>query len=130
MYNDYLNQVNIIKNQLENIRTQPQNFSNTIWTRLEDYIKNMSLEQKIYTNSQEEVKNANLELMQCFNQFLFDRFKNDFGSVENYKPFINKYIDIYIENSKGYKAKTQLLEEENENLKKRLDELEKKIGSK
>ena len=94
-----------------------------LWSRLKDSAGNMDVAQITYVMSQESVKESYKEMMKSFTSYLFERYKEDFSTVPTFQPIIEKYVNSVIESAKGYGQYAQKLEEENKQLKKKLEEL-------
>lgn len=108
---------------LENIKQLVDNPKPSYWERLKDATNAMDESQKEYVMSQQPVINVYKSMMDAFNMFLFERFKDDFASVQTFQPLIDKYVDTVITTAQGYGKHTVELEEENKQLKKKLEEL-------
>lgn len=62
------------------------------------------------------------DMMESFNSFLFEKFKEDFSAVPAFQPTIEKYVNTILESSQEYGKRTKELEEENKRLKQQLEE--------
>lgn len=51
------------------------------WQRLTDYCNKMSADQQIFVNNNSKVQEARASMMEAFNLFLFERYKEDFAQV-------------------------------------------------
>lgn len=97
------------------------------WSLLKDTVGGMDVAQITYVMSQESVKESYKEMMKSFTSYLFERYKEDFAAVPTFQPTIEKYVNTVIESAQGYGKYAQKLEEENKQLKKKLEEL-KNVG--
>ena len=100
------------------------------WQRLTDYCNKMSADQQIFVNNNSKVQEARASMMEAFNLFLFERYKEDFAQVENFQKLCDTYIDTVIETSKDYSKQVLNTANENANLKARIAELERKLDAK
>ena len=100
------------------------------WQRLTDYCNKMSADQQIFVNNNSKVQEARASMMEAFNLFLFERYKEDFAQVENFQKLCDTYIDTVIETSKDYSKQVLNTANENANLKARIAELERKLNDK
>lgn len=108
---------------LENIKQIVEQPKTTCWNRLQDAAGSMDASQTSFVMSQETVKNAYKEMMDSFNSFLFERFKEEFAAVPTFQPIVNKYIDSIIQSAQDYGKHTADIEEENRRLRKELEDL-------
>ena len=93
------------------------------WKRLQDATTSIDMSQSNWIMSQETVKSAYGDLMQAFQHYLFERFKDDFASLPLYQDIISKYVDSVLAAAQGFAKRTEQLERENEELKRKLEEL-------
>jgi histone H3/H4 len=97
--------------------------SKNYWSILQDSANKMDVSQITYVMAQEPVKESYESMMKAFNSYIFEKFKEDFSAVPAYQPTINNYVSSVIEASKNYAEHATHLEEENNKLKKELEEL-------
>lgn len=62
------------------------------------------------------------DMMESFNSFLFEKFKEGFSAVPAFQPTIERYVNTILESSQEYGKRTKELEEENKRLKQQLEE--------
>lgn len=93
------------------------------WKRLQDNTSSMPSAQQAYVMSQENVQKSYEKMMESFNTFLFERFKEDFSAVPAFKPVIDDYIDSVLTTAQEYGKHTVELEQENKKLKQMIEEL-------
>lgn len=113
---------------LENIKQVLEQPKSTCWDRLKDAAGAMDASQTSFVMSQESVKQSYKEMMDSFNSFLFERFKEEFGTIPAFQPIVNKYIDSVIQSAQEYGKHTADVEEENRRLRKELEELKNASG--
>lgn len=93
------------------------------WKRLQDATSSIDMSQSNWIMSQDNVKSAYGDLMQAFQHYLFERFKDDFAGLPLYQDIISKYVDSVLAAAQGFAKRTAQLEKENEELKQKLQEL-------
>lgn len=99
-----------------------------IWNLLKDTAGEMDIAQITFVMSQEPVKAAYKDMMKSFTSYLFERYKEDFATVQAYQPTIEKYVNAVIASAKNYGEHAQHLEEENMKLRKELEKLRRAGG--
>jgi BMFP domain-containing protein YqiC len=65
-------------------------------------------------------------MMEAFNLFLFEKYKDDFAQVETIRPICDEYINTILQVADEYGDVMKRTLEENEKLKARIEELERK----
>lgn len=100
------------------------------WQKLSSYCKNMSADQLNFINNNEKVRQKRALMMEAFNLYLFEKYKNEFSSLENVQPICDDYIDAITKCSEEYSEKAIHAVEENETLKAKIAELERKLNDK
>lgn len=93
------------------------------WKHLTDSVGGMDISQVQYVMSQDSVKNVYAELMNAFNLFLFERFKEEFSAIPSFQPLVERYVNTILSSAQEYGKHAKYLEEENNKLKKELEEL-------
>lgn len=101
--------------------------TSTYWSKLQDPVSRMSPDQVQWTMKQPEVIEADAKLKEAFTAYMFERFKEDFASVPQLQSISDSYIDTVIATSSKYIERTQQLEQEVEELKKKLESYENGI---
>lgn len=101
-----------------------KNYTNPFWIKYEDIIRNMSKEELSFVNKQESVILAKQNLISVFIDYLFEKEKNNFIAVsEISKQVAESYLAEIQKASSNYVSKNEILENENAELKKRIEEL-------
>jgi hypothetical protein len=100
------------------------------WQRLTAHCEKMSADQLKFIDTNKKVIEAKAVMMNAFNLYLFERFKEDFAGVEKLQPICNEYINSILQASDSYADVLANTLKENEELKKRLEELERKQSDK
>lgn len=107
---------------LETLKQMVDNPQQNYWNRLKDSTDKMDTAQVSWVMSQDSVKKVYEDMMESFNSFLFEKFKEDFSAVPAFQPTIEKYVNTILESSQEYGKRTKELEEENKRLKQQLEE--------
>jgi hypothetical protein len=101
-----------------------KNYTNPFWIKYEDIIRNMSKEELNFVNKQESVILAKQNLISVFIDYLFEKEKNNFIAIsEISKQVAENYLNEIQKASSNYVSKNEILENENAELKKRIEEL-------
>ena len=132
MFNDgRVGEIEYYKQQLANLgQNNVPAKQESYWQKLTDYCSKMSADQQSFVNNSKEVQDSRAKMMEAFNLFLFERYKEDFAQVENFQKLCDTYIDTIIETSKDYSKQVLNAANENANLKARIAELERKLNDK
>ena len=111
------------KQELKSIQNHSFTNSNNIgyWNRLTDYISKFSTDQLNYIDSNKEVVKAHSDMLQAFLLYMFDKHKDEFVALDNFRPICDTYINSVIQAGEQYTK-------ENDNLRQRLKEYEKRIA--
>lgn len=107
---------------LETLKQMVDNPQQNYWNRLKDSTDKMDTAQVSWVMSQDSVKKVYEDMMESFNSFLFEKFKEDFSAVPAFQPTIERYVNTILESSQEYGKRTKELEEENKRLKQQLEE--------
>ena len=91
------------------------------WNKLTDYTNKFSTDQLNYIDSNKEVVKAHSDMLQAFLLYMFDKYKDEFVALDNFRPICDTYINSVIQAGEQYTK-------ENDNLKQRLKEYEKRIA--
>lgn len=94
--------------------------NNSFWYKYDNVINQMSTEQKIFVSKQKEVIESKQNLMSAFMDFLFEQHKNSFVSSDIAKDLISEYLTTVQDAANKYVSRSDLLEKENEELKKQI----------
>lgn len=91
------------------------------WNKLTDYTNKFSTDQLNYIDSNKEVVKAHSDMLQAFLLYMFDKHKDEFVALDNFRPICDTYINSVIQAGEQYTK-------ENDNLRQRLKEYEKRIA--
>lgn len=100
------------------------------WQKLTAYCEKLSADQLNFINNDPEVLNFRERMMEAFNLYLFEKFKNEFAAIENVQPFCEDYMNSVYASSKKYTDEVVNAVKENKELKAKLKEMEKKLNDK
>lgn len=94
------------------------------WLKLSEHCSKLSSDQLKYVNSCDKVKKAKSKMMDAFNLYLFEKFKDEFAKLPNMQTICDDYIESIINATDDYSNNVQNALLENEKLKQRIAELE------
>lgn len=100
------------------------------WQKLSDTCAKMSADQLNYVQNSEEVIGAKTQMMDAFNLYLFEKFKDEFAGVEMFTKLCDNYQDIIADVAQKYSEGVAKTLDENKELKARIKELERKLNEK
>jgi cell division septum initiation protein DivIVA len=90
----------------------------------------MSADQLNYVSNNDEVTQAKSRMKEAFNLYLFERFKEEFASTEMFTKCCDDYVDKIIDTASNYSESITKTLDENEKLKAKIAELERKLNAK
>lgn len=94
-----------------------------VWRRFNDLIARMSDDQRAYVGTNENVIKKRKDMMNVFNDWMFERFKDDFVAVPEFDKLAQEYVGAVASTSQEYAQKAAGLQEENERLKAEIEKL-------
>jgi gas vesicle protein len=97
------------------------------WQKLSDKCSKMSADQLNFVISNDKVINAKSRMMEAFNLFLFEKFKDDFIQYDDFKKLSDEYIDTIEDIAKDYSEKVSKTIAENEEQKAEIEKLKQEI---
>lgn len=100
------------------------------WQKLSDYCGKMSADQQNFVNNNPKVQESRAKMMEAFSLYLFERLKDEFVQLDSFRKLCDDYVDTVINTSKEYSERVAHAVNENENLKSRIAELERKLNGK
>ena len=118
------------KQELKSIQNHSFTNSNNIgyWNRLTDYISKFSTDQLKFIDNNQQVIKAHNDMLNTFVQYLFEKNKDDFAALDEFRPVCDTYIDCVIKTASEYDDKVSEALNENAELKNKLKEYEKRIA--
>lgn len=132
MFNDgRVGEIEYYKQQLANLgqNTVPVK-QESYWQKLTDYCNKMSADQQSFVSNSKEVQESRAKMMEAFNLYLFERYKDEFIQLDDFRGLCDKYVESVITTSKDYSVQIAKTVDENESLKTRIAELERKLNAK
>jgi hypothetical protein len=132
MFNDgRVGEIEYYKQQLANLgqNTVPVK-QESYWQKLTDYCNKMSADQQSFVSNSKEVQESRAKMMEAFNLYLFERYKDEFIQLDDFRGLCDKYVESVITISKDYSVQIAKTVDENESLKTRTAELERKLNAK
>ena len=99
-----------------------------VWKRFNDLIQQMSDDQKAYVSNHELVIGERQKMMQTFNDWMFEKYKNEFVTIPSFDSLAQGYVEAVASTAHEFGAKSAALRQENEELRRELDALKRKMG--
>lgn len=123
---DKVGNIKNLEQQLKSLESKTSTNSTGYWQILSSNCEKMSADQLNFINSNNKVIECKAKMMEAFNLFLFERYKEDFAQVETIRPICDEYINIILQVADEYGDVMKRTLEENEKLKAKIQELERK----
>lgn len=132
MFNDgRVGEIEYYKQQLANLgQNNVPVKQDSYWQKLTDYCSKMSADQQNFVNNSKEVRDSRAKMMEAFNLYLFERYKDEFIQLDDFRELCDKYVDSVLFTSKEYSVQVARTADENASLKARIAELERKLNAK
>lgn len=111
-----------LNQQFENLNVQENN-KTSYWTKLSNLCSKMSSDQLNYANTNEEVLKAKSQMVEAFNLFLFETFKDEFVKVEAFEKLADKYVEEFQKAADDFSKNISDVISENERLKEEIKRL-------
>lgn len=142
-----MDEINELKTKLDQLKSQmtsdvqaqadqPKPQLSEVWVKLNDVVSHLSPEQIAYINSNKDLIHKKSELSGVFNEWLFERYKNEFTKIPQFEAIARDYVTSvekvsqeYIEDAKNMMAENEQLRSELEDLKRKLAESQKNTQS-
>lgn len=99
-----------------------------VWKRFNDLIQQMSDDQKAYVGNHDLVIAERQKMMQTFNDWMFEKYKNEFVMIPSFDSLAQGYVEAVASTAQEFGAKTAALRQENDELRRELDELKRRMG--
>ena len=97
----------------------------SVWQRLQDNLSRMSNEQIAFIDKDPDCVAKKTSMNSVFIEWLFEKYKNDFVQVSQFNSIANEYVDCIITKADDFSKRQANLVQDNENLRKELEELRK-----
>lgn len=123
---DKVGNIEFLEKQLKSLESKTSTNSTGYWSILSSNCEKMSADQLNFINSNDKVIECKAKMMEAFNLFLFERYKEDFAQVETIRPICDEYINTILQVADDYGDVMKRTLEENEKLKAKIQELERK----
>lgn len=132
MFNDgRVGEIEYYKQQLANLgQNNVPVKQESYWQKLTDYCNKMSADQQSFVNNSKEVRDSRAKMMEAFNLYLFERYKDEFIQLDDFRELCDRYVDSVLSTSTEYSAQVARTADENVSLKARIAELERKLNAK
>lgn len=132
MFNDgRVGEIEYYKQQLANLgQNNVPVKQESYWQKLTDYCSKMSADQQNFVNNSKEVRDSRAKMMEAFNLYLFERYKDEFIQLDDFRELCDRYVDSVLSTSREYSAQVARTADENVSLKARIAELERKLNAK
>ena len=101
-----------------------------VWQRFDELVNRMSNDQQAFVNGDEKALAKRPQLMTTFNDWLFERFKDEFVQIPAFAALAGEYVDVVAETAQEFGRHAAGLEKENEELRRQLAELRAEQGDK
>ena len=123
---DKVGNIKNLEQQLKSLESKTSSNSSGYWQILSSNCEKMSADQLNFINSNTKVIECKAKMMEAFNLFMFEKYKDDFAQVETIRPICDEYINTILQVADEYGDVMKRTLEENEKLKARIEELERK----
>lgn len=117
----------ISSDEQEKVSNQQKRISE-VWVKLNDVVSHLSPEQIAYVNSNKELINKKAELNGVFNEWLFEKYKNEFTQIPQFEAIAREYVNCVEKTSHEYIESAQTIMTENEQLRSELEALKKQLS--
>lgn len=101
---------------------------NNYWQKLSDYYSRMSADQQNFVSSNEKVLESKAKMMEAFSLFMFERYKDEFIKLDSFRKLCDDYVNTVIATGQEYSEQIAKTVNENESLKAKVAELERKLN--
>lgn len=94
-----------------------------VWDKFDSIVNSLSDTQKTYVANDKNVLEARRKMMTVFDDWLFERFKNDFVSVPQFEALAESYVSVVLSVAQDSAEKAKSLEQENRELREEVEKL-------
>ena len=123
---DKVGNIEFLEKQLKSLESKTSTNSTGYWSILSGKCEKMSADQLNFINSNPKVIECKAKMMEAFSLFLFEKYKEDFVLIEAFKSICDEYVNTIIDVSEEYGDVIKRTLQENEQLKAKILELERK----
>ena len=124
---DKVGSIEVLEQKLKQLEQPKQKPS--YWLKLSESCSKMSADQLNYVSNDEEVIEAKSRMMEAFNLYLFEKYKEEFAENEMFTKYCDDYIDKITDVASGYSENITKALSENEKLRAKIQELERKLSN-
>lgn len=124
---DRVGNIELLEQKLKHFEEQSSINETGYWQKLSEMCSKLSSDQLNYINNNENVIDKKNKIMEAFNLFLFEKFKQDFAEIPNCQKLCDDYVDTIQDTIANYNEQITNTIEENKELKTKIAELERKI---
>ena len=124
---DKVGSIEVLEQKLKQLEQPKQKAS--YWLKLSEICSKMSADQLNYVSNDEEVIEAKSRMMDAFNLYLFETYKEQFAENEMFTKYCDDYIDKIADVASGYSENITKALSENEKLRAKIQELERKLSN-
>ena len=124
---DKVGSIEALEQKLKSIEQPKQKPS--YWLKLSESCSKMSADQLNYVSNDEDVIQAKSRMMEAFNLYLFEKYKEEFAENEMFTKYCDDYIDKIADVANGYSENITKALSENEKLRAKIQELERKLSN-
>lgn len=128
-FDEKVGKIQQLEQKLNSLKTAAASSNTSYWQKLSYVCEKLSADQLEYLNTNQEVISAKEKMMEAFNLYLFEKYKEEFAQVEKLTPICDNYINTVISVSNNYTNVVKNTLKENEELKNKIKELEKAINN-
>ena len=121
---DKVGSIEYLEQKLQELGNSSANNA-SYWLKLSEHCAKLSSDQLKFVHNCDKVKKTKSKMMDAFNLYLFEKFKDEFAKFPNIQPLCDDYIESIISATDDYSNNVQNALLENEQLKQRIAELER-----
>ena len=118
--------IETLEQKLNELKTPSKS---SYWQKLSDCCSKMSADQFNYVSNNEEVIQTKSQMMDAFNLYLFEKYKEEFASTDMFTKVCDDYLDKVIDVASNYSESITKTLDENEKLKAKIAKLEKELNN-
>jgi len=121
---DKVGSIEYLEHKLQELGNSSANNA-SYWLKLSEHCAKLSSDQLKFVHNCDKVKKTKSKMMDAFNLYLFEKFKDEFAKFPNFQPLCDDYVESIISATDDYSNNVQNALLENEQLKQRIAELER-----
>ena len=125
---DKVGSIGVLEHKIKELEN-PTN-KTSYWLKLSEMCAKMSADQLNYVSNNDEVIQIKSRMMEAFNLYLFETFKEDFSQNDMFTHYCDEYVDKITDVASNYSESIAKTLDENEKLKAKIAQLERKLNAK